>query len=250
MSSVPTHAMVLAAGLGLRMRPLTEHMPKALVKVDGRTMIDHALDWLADSGVGNAVVNSFYLAEMLEAHVGTRKKPLIHISREEVLLETGGGIKKALPLLGAQPFISLNSDTICLDGKTPALQRLQQAWNDASMDALLLVQPVEKAVGYEGKGDFFVSEDGSIRRRDDAPSAPYVFTGVQLLHPRLFIGAPEGPFSMNLLYNRDVRKDGTLARICALVHDGDWLHIGDPAGLKLAEAWFASLSSPESRKRF
>ena len=239
-ASVPTHAMVLSAGLGLRMRPLTEHLPKALVPVAGHTLLDRALDWLADSGVATAVVNSFYLADMLEAHVSTRKKPAIQISREEVLLETGGGIKKALPLLGKQPFVSLNSDTICLDGKTRALQRLQQAWDDTRMDALLLVHPLEKAIGFEGKGDFFVGADGSLRRRGNADSAPFVFTGVQLLHPRLFRGAPEGPFSMNILYNRGMKSDGTLSRIYALPHDGDWLHIGDIPGLKEAEAWFAA----------
>jgi MurNAc alpha-1-phosphate uridylyltransferase len=240
--AVPQKAMVLSAGLGLRMRPLTDHLPKALVSVAGRTLIDRALDWLAASGVQDAVVNSFYLAEMLEAHLSARSNPTIHISREEVLLETGGGIRKALPLLGAAPFVSLNSDTICLDGKTPALHRLQQAWDGARMDALLLVHPVEKAVGYQGEGDFFVEKDGSIRRRQEAVSAPYVFTGVQLMHPRLLAGSPEGPFSLNLLYNRGMHADGTLSRIYALPHDGDWLHIGDVEGLKQAEYWFQTHS--------
>ena len=236
-------AMLLAAGLGTRMRPLTDHLPKPLLPVSGRSLIDRALDWFANADVNEVVVNSFYKAELLEAHLATRQvsapdAPQIQVLREEVLLETGGGIKNALPLFGTDPFFSANSDTICIDGNTPALHRMLAAWDDATMDALLLVHPVEKAVGYEGKGDFFV-DNGTIRRRQDNPSAPYVFTGVQLLHPRLFACSPDGVFSMNILYNRGMKADGTLPRVRALVHDGDWLHVGDPAGLKLAEDWLS-----------
>jgi MurNAc alpha-1-phosphate uridylyltransferase len=235
MSTIPTRAMVLAAGLGTRMRPLTDDKPKPLLAVDGQTLLDRALDWLAASGVTDAVVNSFYKGEQIAAHLASRATPRIRISPEDVLLETGGGITKALPLLGDAPFISVNGDVICLDGATPALRRMADAWDDG-IDALLLVHPVEKAVGYAGRGDFFV-EDDVVRRRQDLPSAPYVFTGVQMVHPRLFAGAPEGAFSMNLLYNKNMREDGTLVRIRAVIHDGDWLHVGDPAGLKQAERW-------------
>ena len=235
MTSKPTKAIVLAAGLGLRMRPLTDNMPKALLPVAGKTLVDRALDWLDASGIREVVVNSFYKAELLEAHVLARTSPQIIISREKVLLETGGGIKHALPLLGDAPFFSVNSDVICLDGKIPALQRLLNAWDDDEMDALLLVHPTKQAVGFDGPGDFFV-EGNILRRRLDNTFAPYVFTGIQLLHPRLFAHAPDGVFSLNVLYNQGMAEDGTLKRVRALIHDGRWLHVGDPAGLTLAEA--------------
>lgn len=232
-------AMVLAAGLGLRMRPLTDHLPKPLVPVAGVPLIDRTLDWLSNSGVEEAVVNTHYMAEMLEAHLAKRQRPFVSISHEETVLETGGGIKKALPLLGNDLFVSVNSDALCVDGAEPALHRLTEAWDDARMDALLLVHPVGQALGYEGVGDFFV-EGGRIRRRGDAASAPFVFTGVQLLHPRLFEGSPDGAFSMNVLYNRHIATDGTLSRISALVHDGSWLHVGDLQGLAQAEHFLAA----------
>jgi MurNAc alpha-1-phosphate uridylyltransferase len=233
---MPTKAILLAAGLGTRMRPLTDHTPKPLIAVDGVPLIDRILGWFSASGVNDIVVNSHYKAEMLESHLKRKNLPVIHISHEPDLLETGGGIKKALPLLGQAPFFSANSDTLCIDGKKPALHRLSEAWGN-HMDALLLLHPTEKAVGYEGKGDFYLLPDGRLRRRTTEDHAPFVFTGVQLLHPRLFEAAPEGAFSMNLLYNRDISQDGSLQRIYGLPHDGSWLHVGDPKGLKLAEDW-------------
>jgi MurNAc alpha-1-phosphate uridylyltransferase len=233
----PQKAMLLAAGLGTRMKPLTDHMPKPMVPVCGISLIDRVLDWMAASGVKDVVVNTHYMAPMLQAHLAGRAAlPAIAISHEELLLETGGGIKKALPLLGERPFFSANSDTLCIDGGSPALSRLAQAWDDSRMDALLLLHPREKAIGYEGRGDFFFT-DGKLRRRGDEDLAPYVFTGVQLISPRLFDASPDGAFSMNLLYNRTIAADGTLERIGALVHDGNWLHVGDPAGLAQAETW-------------
>ena len=235
-------AMILAAGLGKRMMPLTENLPKPMISVSGRSLIDRALDWVAAAGIDEVVVNSFYKAELLDTHLRQRQEsvpnsPFIHKIREDILLETGGGIKNALPLLGDRIFLSANSDTICIDGRTPAIHRLMSAWDDQNMDALLLVHPVERAVGYAGAGDFFINHDGIIRRRREGEIAPYVFTGVQLIHPRLFKQSPEGVFSMNVLYNKDVKEDGSLSRIRAIVHDGDWLHVGDPEGLKLAEDW-------------
>jgi len=229
-----THAMVMAAGLGTRMRPLTDHIPKPLVQVAGKALIDHTLDWLLAGGVRHAVVNSHYKAELLEAHLATRQAPRITISREEVLLETGGGLKKALPLLGDAPFVSTNSDVICINGARHALERLQARWDD-TLDALLLVHPVDRAVGYEGRGDFFVEGDGALRRRKLEEAAPFVFTGIQLLHPRLFHDAPEGAFSLNVLYNRALQSP--VPRMAALVHDGDWLHVGDPKGRDEAQDW-------------
>lgn len=231
-------AILLAAGLGKRMRPLTDVMPKPLVPVAGKPLVDHALDWFAHAGVHEVVVNSHYKAEMLEAHLAKRQgPPIIKISREESLLETGGGIRQALPLLGSAPFFSANSDVMCIDGKTPALQRLQASWDDKMMDALLLLHPVERAVGYDGKGDFFI-DGGQVRRRDPHERAPYVFTGVQMLHPRLFAQAPEGAFSLNRLYDQAMSFGvGKEPRLHAIVHDGDWLHVGDPAGVTKAEDW-------------
>lgn len=241
MNTFPEKAMVLAAGLGTRMRPLTDHMPKPLVPVGGVPLIDRILDWLHASGVKEVVINSHYCAEQLEAHLKKHRNLKIHISREETVLETGGGIKHALPLLGNQAFFAINSDVLCMDGKIPALKRLAQHWDDPAMDALLLVQPVGKAIGYEGAGDFFV-ENGAIRRRGQSAVAPFVYTGIQLLHPRLFAASPEGAFSLNVLYNRDMKNDGTLQRINALLHDGDWLHIGDPKALRQAEGFLAQAS--------
>ena len=229
-------AIVLAAGLGKRMRPLTDTLPKPMIKVGGKRLIDHALDWLAMAGVAEAVVNTHYLAPLLEAHLAKRNAPRITLSHEDTLLETGGGIAKALPMLGDAPFFAINSDTICLNGNEHALARLFRLWNDKSMDALLLLHPVERAVGYDGAGDFSLDTDGVVIRKQPDAQAPYVFTGIQMIHPRLFAAAPAGAFSMNLLYNRNREEDGRLPRIHAIVHDGKWLHVGKPASIPLAEA--------------
>lgn len=229
-------AMLLCAGLGTRMRPLTDKIPKPLIKVGGKTLMDYALDWFASSGVREVVVNTHYKAEMIEAHVKSRLLPAIHISYEPLLLETGGGINKALPLMREGAFFSANSDAICIDGEIPALQRLAEAWDDVVMDVLLLLVPTEKAIGYEGQGDFFVGDDGSLTRRGDAMRAPYIFTGVQLLHPRLFADAPSGVFSLNVLYNKNITPGGALSpRIRCIIHDGIWVNVGDPKGLQAAE---------------
>jgi N-acetyl-alpha-D-muramate 1-phosphate uridylyltransferase len=228
-------AIILAAGLGTRMRPLTDTLPKPLIRVGGKTLIDHVLDWVADVGIHQVVVNTHYMAHLLETHLRTRSVPQVVFSHEETLLETGGGIAKALPLLGDAPFLSANSDTICLNGVKHALARLHAAWDAEVMDALLLVHPVCDAVGYAGEGDFSIAADGSVIRRQAGAKAPYVFTGVQMLHPRLFEGAPGGAFSLNVLYNRGITPEGKLPRIKALIHDGKWLHVGDPHAIAQAE---------------
>ena len=230
-------AIVLAAGLGKRMRPLTDHVPKPMVEVGGKMLIDHVLDWLAAAGIRDTVVNTHYLAQLLEAHLATRRDPIITLSHEETLLETGGGILKALPLLGEEAFFAANSDTICLNGPRHALARLHDAWNPDAMDALLLLHPVEQAVGYNGAGDFALNAGNAVVRRGEKQRAPFVFTGIQMIHPRLFAGAPGGAFSLNLLYNQGMLADGTLPRIHAIIHDGTWLHVGDPASIKLAEKY-------------
>jgi len=233
---MPDCAMVLAAGLGLRMRPITETMPKPLVPLGGVPLLDRALDRLSEAGVGTAIVNLHYLGHMIEAHLADRTKPAIRFSHEEdALLETGGGVAKALPLLGTAPFFVVNADIAWTDGTVPALQRLEERWDDDAMDALLLLHPVRDATGYGGAGDYSLAEDGCLRRRREETAAPYVFTGVQMLHPRLFDGAPGGKFSMTILYDR-AQESG---RLFGLVHDGDWHHIGTPAGLAEAEACLA-----------
>ncbi len=222
--------IILAAGLGLRMRPLTERLPKPLVQVQGRALIDWALDFIEEAGLTVAIINTSYLAPMVEMHVARRTSPHVIISRESTPLETGGGIANALALLGDQPFLSINSDAICLKHHTHPVLRLQQAFQPSQMDALLLLQPVSHAVGYDGPGDFDIAPDGHVLRRA-RETAPYVFTGIQMLRPELFDGAPEGPFSINRLYDRD------LSRVHAIVHDGPWLHVGDISGLTKAEAF-------------
>lgn len=232
--ATPRRAMVLAAGLGLRMRPLTESRPKPLIVVAGRTLLDRALDRLANAGVKEAVVNLHYLGPMIEAHLAARNAPHTVLSWEKnQLLETGGGVTKALPSLGDDPFYVVNADIAWADGNIPALQRLAAAWREDAMDALLLLHPVAAATGYDGSGDYTIlgKEVAELKRRRDDPAAPYVFTGVQLLHPRLFAGAPNGPFSLTRLYD----EAETAGRLFGMVHDGDWHHIGTPAGLKIAE---------------
>lgn len=235
--TVPSRAMVLAAGLGLRLRPITERLPKPLVAVAGRTMLDRALDALDAAGVASCVVNAHYLAPMVEAHLAARMHPRIRISREDALLDTGGGVTRALPWLGTAPFFVVNADIVWDEAPgVPALSRLADVFDPACMDVLLLVVPVARAVGYDGPGDFFLEDDGRLRRRAPAPAAPFVFTGLQLLHPRLVADVPDGPFSLNLLYDRARAAD----RLHGLVHAGRWFHVGTPDGLARAEAALAA----------
>ncbi|EME70380.1 nucleoside-diphosphate-sugar pyrophosphorylase [Paramagnetospirillum caucaseum] len=236
MSAHITHAMVLAAGLGLRMRPITLAIPKPLVTVAGHTMLDRALDHVERAGIDDIVVNTHWLAGKVTEHLAGRGG--ITLSHEPELLETGGGVAKALPHLGHASFFVVNSDIIWTDGDTPALARLARMWNPERMDALLLLQPVERAVGYEGKGDFFLDAADVPRRRGEASSAPYLFSGVQVLHHRLFEGAPEGRFSLNVLYDRAAERK----RLFGLVHDGAWYHVGTPETLPEVERL---LSSPQ-----
>jgi MurNAc alpha-1-phosphate uridylyltransferase len=230
------HAMLFAAGLGTRLMPLTSTTPKPLVKVGGKALIDHALDRFAAAGVSRVVVNTHHLAEQLDAHLAARSWSFeLQTSYEDVLLETGGGIAKALPMLGTAPFVSANADAIWIDRERPAIERLAEAFDAERMDALLLLHPLERAVGYRGPGNFALTEDGQLTR---AMYAPYVFTGVQVLHPRLFTGRTAKPWSLRELYNAAERSDGKLARMYGLVHDGDWVHVGSPEELAEAEAFF------------
>jgi MurNAc alpha-1-phosphate uridylyltransferase len=223
--------MVLAAGLGERMRPLTDTTPKPMIEVRGQPMIDRVLDRLEAAGVSEAVVNLHHLGAMLERHLAARDRPRIVFSPEDDLLDTGGGVTKALPQLGKRPFFALNGDVVWLDGGTPALERLAAAWDGAAMDVLLLLHPTVSAHGYHGAGDFFMSPVGRLRRRREREVAPYIFAGVQILHPRIFEDVPAGAFSLNLLYDRAAEAE----RLWGLRHDGEWFHVGTPEALAEVE---------------
>ena len=232
---MPTRAMALAAGLGTRMRPLTNTRPKALVEVAGVSLLDRALDHLAAAGVGQVVVNLHHFGEMIAERVASRRRPEILLSREPALLETGGGVAQALPKLGTDPFFVVSTDVIWLDGAQSALRRLAAAWDDARMDALLLLYPVKGALGYAGHGDFSLEDAGRLKRRPKDGEAPYLFTTVQLLHPRLFDGMTVGVFSLNVCYDKAIAA----GRAFGLVHDGLWAHVGTPEAIPKAEAFLA-----------
>jgi len=232
--------MVLAAGLGLRMRDAVPDRPKPLVAVGGRTLLDRVLDRMAEAEVALVVVNVHYMAPMIEAALIARDRPQIAVSREEALLDTGGGVAQALPSLGTDPFFVANADALWLDGAVPALARLAAAWDDAAMDALLLLVARETAGGFEGPGDFFRADDGRVARRGDAATAPFVYGGVQLVHPRIFAGAPRGTYSFNRLWDRALAGN----RLAGLEHDGAWFHVGNAQGLAAAERALASPAPP------
>ena len=228
----PRIGMVLAAGRGERLRPITDTLPKPLVRIAGRALLDHAIDRLAAAGVERVVVNVHYLGDIIAEHLAARNSPEIVISREAAALETGGGVKHALPLLGDAPFYVVNGDSLWLDSKVSALVRLADAWDPATTDAMLLLQRTATAVGYgEGPGDYTLDQVGRPRRRHEREVAPYLFAGVQLLSPSLFEGMPDGPFSLNRIYDKAERS----GRLGALVHDGEWYHVSTPDGLKLVE---------------
>jgi len=232
--NLPDSAMVLAAGLGKRMRPITDRIPKPLVEIGGRSLLDRALDRLEDAGIARAVVNAHHLAEQIVEHLKSRTRPRIEISIEEELLETGGGVAKALPRLG-ESFVVVNSDIMWLDGKVPALHRLARIWDAERMDALLLMQRTASAVGYEGLGDYVLDPLGTPRRRREREIAPFLFAGVQILHRRLFEDAPQGAFSLNLLFDKAEKTK----RLHAVVHDGEWYHVGTPEALGVTERLLA-----------
>jgi MurNAc alpha-1-phosphate uridylyltransferase len=232
-TNAPDHAMVLAAGLGTRMRPVTDGMPKPLVPVAGKPLLDHVLDKLAEAGVSDAVVNVHYFAEQIERHLGGRRAPRITISDERnELLNTGGGVRAALPHLGATPFLLLNSDTLWIDGVEPNLIRLARAFDAERMDALLLLAPTATSVGYLGRGDFAMDAAGVLRRRREREVVPFVYAGAAVLTPGLFADTPQGPFSLNILFDRAIEA----GRLCGLRLDGVWMHVGTPEAVAAAEA--------------
>ncbi len=232
MTAAPKTAMVLAAGLGTRMRPLTDDRPKALVKVGGKALIDHVLDRLADAGVEKAVVNVHWFADRLEAHLAARARgPQIVISDERAeLLETGGGLKKARPLLGDDPVFVANIDSVWID-RGDALADLLRLWNPTTMDAALLLARRQGSIGFEGDGDFFLGHDSRLTFRGDAPSAPFAYMGVHITRPGYADTGPDGPFSLSPLWRRSAAE----GRRFGCVLDGDWMHVGDPAARDAAE---------------
>lgn len=228
----PSTAFVLAAGLGTRMRPLTDLVPKPMVRLDGRPLIDHVLDRLQAAGVTRAVVNLHYLADILAAHLAARASPRIVLSDErDALLDTGGGLVRALPLLGDEPFVIHNSDSVWLERGVANLDRLFAAWDGDRMDSLMLLALRDTSLGYDGDGDFVMEADGRLARRPAGTTSPYVFTGVSIAHPRLLEGAPAGKFSLNRPW------DGAIARgrLHGILLDGTWMHVGTPEALADAE---------------
>jgi MurNAc alpha-1-phosphate uridylyltransferase len=227
-------AMIMGAGLGSRMRPLTDDRPKPLVTVGGRTLIDHSIDRLVAAGVTRVVVNLHYKAEMLRAHLARRRDVEVIFSDEtEQLLDTGGGVVKALHHFGTAPFFILNSDSIWVEGVVAALPAMIEHWDPARMDGLLLLADMQTAMGYEGMGDFVLKAEGHVLRARDHGGAAYAYPGVQIAHPRLFADAPAGAFSTNLMWDRAI----THGRLFGTVLDGVWIHVGTPAARDEAEAY-------------
>lgn len=234
---LPQIAMVLAAGHGRRMRPLSSQKPKPLAEVGGRALIDHCLDGLAAAGVETAVVNVHYLADMLQEHLAARARPKIVISDErDLLLETGGGVKRALPLLGDAPFLLRNSDSFWLEGVRPNLAWLAASWDSERMDVLLLLASTVRAIGYAGRGDFFLDKDGRLTRRSERLVAPFVYAGAAILHPRLFADTPDGAFSLNLLFDRAIAAE----RMFGVQLDGLWINVENPQSIAAAESAIAA----------
>jgi N-acetyl-alpha-D-muramate 1-phosphate uridylyltransferase len=230
----PEAAMVLGGGFGKRMMPLTKDIPKPMVVLKGRTLVDHVLDRIAAAGVKRAVVNVHYQADKLEAHVHKRSAPQIVISDErQELLDTGGGVVKALPLLGDKPFLIHNSDSVWIEGVGSNLERMFSFWDPDRMDSLMLLASAATSLGYEGLGDFGMEKDGLLSRRGERQTVPFVFTGVSIAHPRLFEGAPQGVYSLNRLWDRAIDS----GRLYGIRLDGLWMHVGTPEALVEAERW-------------
>jgi MurNAc alpha-1-phosphate uridylyltransferase len=232
-AEVPHTAMIMAAGLGKRMRPLTATRPKPLIEVGGKALLDHVLERLRAAGVQRIVVNVHYLADALEAHLATRAHGMeVAISDERgLLMETGGGLVKAEPLIDCDPFLALNSDNLWIDGPADTLKLLASQWDGEKMDALLLVVPLANALNHKGMGDFRLDRSGRLHRRERSHVAPFVFTGIQMVAKRLLREAPEGPFSTNLLWDRAIEE----GRCYGAVHQGLWFDVGTPQSIRLTE---------------
>lgn len=231
----PAKAMVLAAGFGLRMRPLTDHMPKPLVRVADRPLLDHVLDKLAAADVSEAVVNVHYLADQIIDHVATRGRPHVIISDERhAVLGTGGGVVRALPLLGDAPFFHVNSDTLWIDGVRSNLERLAEAFDPERMDILLLMAPTTNSIGYNGCGDYAMLADGALRKRREHQVVPFVYAGAAIMSPSAFADPPAGQFELIKIFDRANEQE----RLFGLRLDGVWMHVGTPDAVQAAEEAF------------
>lgn len=242
MSAKIKKAMVLAAGKGTRMRPLTDNLPKPLVPFMGKALIDHALDRLAEAGIEEAIVNIHHFADLMEAHLAARIAagvgPRITISDERgLLLETGGGIKKALPLLGDDPIITFNSDSVWVEGWGQNITRLIEAFDADRMDAILMIADAARTIGYVGRGDFTMAADGALSRRPTSTTVPYMFAGVQIIKPAAFAAGPDGAFSTNLIWDQMLEA----GRLFGWRMGGTWMHVGAPDDLADAEAFLREL---------
>ena len=244
---IPKTAMVLSAGYGKRMRPLTDDTPKPMLALNGKPLIGHVMDRLAATGVERAVVNLHYLGDQIRDYLDSEDRLDVIFTEEPELLETGGGVKNALgPLteLGTHPFYVVNSDAFWLDGYEDTLMRLAREWRDDLMDGLLLLQGTVESHGYSGPGDFVADPDGKLARRPEMEVAPWLFAGVQILHPRIFDDSPDGKWSLNVVFDKAIETD----RLYGVVHDGEWFHIGTPEGLKEADD-FLNLTFAGEKKR-
>lgn len=238
--NAPTRAMIMAAGLGTRMRPLTDDKPKPLVVVAGKTLLDHALDRLVAAGVALAVVNVHYKAEMVRTHLAKRRDVEIRFSEEtDALLGTGGGVVKAMPHFAGEPFFIMNSDSVWVEGFGHALDRMKQRWNPDTMDGLLLMASMVTAIGYEGSGDFNMDPDGHLTRVDEQRLSPFAYPGVQIVHPRLFDKAPAGAFSTNRVWDVAIAA----GRLYGIRLDGVWIHVGTPEAVDEANTFLADRPS-------
>ena len=233
-AKVPQTAMIMAAGLGKRMRPLTATKPKPLIEVGGKPLLDHVLEKLSAAGVSKVVVNVHYLADAVEAHLASRAHGVHVVISDErnLLMETGGGLVQAAPLIDADPFLAINSDNLWVDGPADTLKLLASHWDDSRMDALLLLVPLARAENHRGMGDFHMDRTGRLRRRDRSRVAPFVYTGVQMVSKRLLRDAPEGPFSTNVLWDRAIEE----GRCFGAVHQGLWFDVGTPGSIPMTEA--------------
>lgn len=241
---VPKTAMILAAGLGKRMRPITDAMPKPMVQVNGTPLIGHVMNRLVDAGVEHAVVNLHYFGEQIQDFLSTETRLKITYSPEHDLLETGGGVKNAMPILGTDPFYVINSDAFWLDGYENALHRLAREWQGDEMDALLMLQSTVYAYGYQGFGDFIADPDGKIDRRPESEVTPWLFSGIQILHPRALDNTPDGAFSLNVVYDQSRNSD----RLYGMIHDGEWFHIGTPESIPEVEEFLNQPFAGEEKR--
>lgn len=241
---IPKTAMVLSAGFGKRMRPLTDTMPKPMVSVNGTPLIGHVMNRLVDVGVERAIVNLHYLGEQIQEFLANETRLEIIFSEEVDLLETGGGVKHAMPVLGSDPFYVINSDAFWLDGYENALLRLAREWQEVQMDVLLMLQSTVYAYGYDGLGDFDADATGKLERRPEAAVTPWLFAGIQIMHPRALKNTPEGAFSLNVVYDQASEAE----RLYGMIHDGEWFHIGTPERIAETEEFLNQPFAGEERR--